>query len=45
MSSLAIMTVEQWIGLVGLICFSAVLIWPLRQGHKSPPGPAVSVQA
>ena len=37
MSSLATMTVAQWVGLVGLVCFSAVLIWSLVQGHKSPP--------
>ena len=37
MSSLATMTVGQWIGLIGLILFSSILIWSLVQWHKSPP--------
>jgi hypothetical protein len=37
MSSLSTMTVGQWIGLVGLIFFSGVLILSLVQWHKSPP--------
>jgi hypothetical protein len=37
MPSLAAMTVTQWIGLIGLIFFLAVLIWSLTQWHKSPP--------
>jgi hypothetical protein len=28
----------QWIGLVGLIVFTAVLIWSLVAGYKAPPG-------
>jgi len=31
------MTTAQWIGLVGLVLFSAVLVWSLIQGYKSPP--------
>jgi hypothetical protein len=31
------MTVVQWIGLVGLVFFTVVLIWSLVQWHNSPP--------
>jgi hypothetical protein len=34
---MANMSVGQWIGLVGLILFSGVLIWSLVQWHRSPP--------
>ena len=37
MSGLATMTVAQWIGLVGLVLFSAILIWSLINWPKSPP--------
>ena len=30
-------TAAQWIGLIGLIVFSAMLIWSLVIGHKTPP--------
>ena len=28
----------QWIGLIGLIVFSGMLVWSLVIGHKTPPG-------
>jgi len=37
MSSLATMTIGQWIGLIGLILFSIMLIWSLVQWHNAPP--------
>jgi hypothetical protein len=37
MSGLAAMTVSEWIGLIGLIVFTSVLIGSLFKGHKSPP--------
>jgi len=37
MSSLSAMTIGQWIGLIGLIVFSGILVWSLVQWHKAPP--------
>jgi hypothetical protein len=31
-------TAAQWIGLIGLIVFSGMLVWSLVIGHKTPPG-------
>jgi hypothetical protein len=37
MARLAAMTVSEWVGLVGLTVFTAVLLWSLLKGHRSPP--------
>jgi hypothetical protein len=34
---MADMTISQWVGLVTLIVFSAVLIWSLTRGGNPPP--------
>lgn len=37
MSRLAEMTIDQWVGLIGLIVFSSVLMWSIVMRQK-PPG-------
>ena len=37
MARLAEFCIGEWIGLVGLIVFTSILIWSLVMGHKSPP--------
>jgi hypothetical protein len=36
MSRLAEMTIDQWIGLVGLIVFGSVLMWSIVSRQKPP---------
>ncbi len=31
------MTVSEWLGVLGLIVFGAVLVWSLFKGPNSPP--------
>ena len=38
MPAFADFTLAQWIGLIGLIVFSGMLVWSLVIGHKTPPG-------
>jgi len=38
MSRLAELTVAQWIGSIGLVAFTGVLIWSLVRWNSSPPG-------
>ncbi len=37
MSRLAELTIGEWIGLIGLVVFTGILVWSLVIGFKSPP--------
>ena len=37
MSRLADLTIVEWIGYVGLVFFTGVLIWSLIHWHNAPP--------